>query len=81
MPKAEHDSTTPTRRTALSGGLAAIPGTALALQGGRAAAAAGPAGVGPEADPVLALWWQYLDMVAACDRTWRLPNVWRGTRA
>jgi putative transposase len=72
---------TPIRRTALSGGVAAIAGTALALLGDRAAAAAGPAGVGPEADPVLALWCQYLDMAAAQDRAWRLPNVWRGTRA
>jgi len=75
-PQTEHDITTPIHRTALSRGVAAITGTTLALLGGQAAAAAGPGGVGPEADPVLALWWQYLDMAAAEDRAWRPPNVW-----
>jgi hypothetical protein len=67
MTKAEQDITTPTRRAALSGSVAALAGTALAVLSGRAVAAAGAAGTGASlsagADPVLALWRQYVELV------------------
>jgi hypothetical protein len=66
---ADHTNTipTPTRRAALSGSVAAVAGTALALLGGRSAAAVGLAGAGAAlpagADPALVLWRQYNDLL------------------
>ena len=61
----DHNTTmpTPTRRAALSGSVVALAGTALALLGSRAAAAAEPAGT----DPVLALWRHYNDLLRQQD--------------
>jgi hypothetical protein len=69
---ADHTNTTPTptRRAALSGSVAAVAGTALALLGGRSAAAVGPAGAAlpAGADPVLILWRQCNDLLRRQER-------------
>ena len=71
---ADHTNTTPTptRRAALSGSVAAVAGTALALLGGRSAAAVGLAGAGAAlpagADPVLILWRQCNDLLRRQER-------------